>query len=62
MTSNIDHYVTKCKLFFGTCDDTADVKVNAWLSEHPHVDIISMQHQQARFGDHSIFVMYREVK
>lgn len=52
--------MVKFKIFRGSnfdCD-TADIKANEWISENPNISIISMNYQQARYGDHSICVMY----
>ena len=51
------------KIFFGTLndpDDPADEKLNAWLSDHPKVEILKFKYQQARYGDHSICIEYEE--
>lgn len=50
----------KFKLFFGTCSNGnyADTKANLWLLEHPKIKILNMKYQQARYGDHSICIMY----
>lgn len=50
------------KIFFGTCrdGDHADDHANKWLSEHPRIEIVETKYQQARMGDHSICIMYKE--
>lgn len=51
----------KFKTFFGnSTGPTADEKANKWLSRNPNIRICNMQYQQARFGDHSICIMYDE--
>ena len=42
---------------FPTC---ASTKMNKWLDDNPTVEVIETHYQQARMGDHSIFVVYRE--
>lgn len=61
------HYVekenrdVKFKIFFGTLsENTADLKLNKWLSENPDVAIIDFRYSHARMGDHSICIMYEE--
>ena len=51
----------KFKIFWGNHTSvSADVKVNNWLAENPHIRILSYQYQQARLGDHSICIAYLE--
>ena len=53
----------KFKIFFGNHTMiSADTKLNQWLAENPSVSIVSWQYQQARMGDHSICIAYREAK
>lgn len=52
--------MVRFKLFFGTCNNLADEKANAWLREHPDIEVVEMKYQQARYGDHSICIMYKE--
>jgi hypothetical protein len=60
--------MVKFKIFFGTTNNqlgngmSADDKANEWLAENPFVDILQMEYQQARYGDHSICIMYNETK
>lgn len=54
--------MVRFKLFFGTCSNHADEKANAWLKEHPDIEVVEMKYQQARYGDHSICIMYKENK
>lgn len=54
--------MVRFKLFFGTCSNLADEKANAWLKEHPDIEVVEMKYQQARYGDHSICIMYKEKK
>lgn len=50
----------KFKIFMGNAGYQADDKANEWLEENPNVEIISMKYQQARYGDHSICILYKE--
>ena len=58
----------KFKIFFGSSTNqlgkgmTADDKANAWLAENPNIDILQMEYQQTKYGDHSICIMYEECK
>lgn len=54
--------MTKMKIFAGnlTGSTTAADKFNEWIEKNPSVEIVSVQYQQARFGDHSILVVYEE--
>lgn len=58
--------MVKFKIFFGSSVNqlgkgmTADDKANAWLVENPNIEILQMKYQQARYGDHSICIMYKE--
>lgn len=58
--------MVKFKIFFGCSTNqlgrgmTADDKANAWLVENPNIEILQMKYQQARYGDHSICIMYKE--
>ena len=52
----------KFKVFIGSINYTADDMANEWLEEHPNVEIINMKYQQARYGDHSICILYKENK
>lgn len=60
--------MVKFKIFFGCSTNqlgrgmTADDKANAWLVENPYINILQMKYQQARYGDHSICIMYEECK
>lgn len=52
------------KIFAGTFDPKdprhhADTKANDWIQKNPHIEIISMQYEHARYGDHSICIAYR---
>lgn len=52
---------TRSKIFFGNADGTrADVLFNNWLEEHPYILIREFRYQQARYGDHSIAILYEE--
>lgn len=50
----------KFKVFLGTYMNPADIQVNKWLEDNPNVTVISYRYQQARMGDHSICIMYKE--
>lgn len=50
----------KTKIFLGTVNGLADTKFNLWINNVPNIKIISLQYQQARYGDHSICVLYEE--
>ena len=52
----------KFKVFIGNINHLADDIANEWLEENPNVEIISMKYQQARYGDHSICIFYKENK
>ena len=54
--------MVRFKTFFGsvgTGGTSADIKANMWLSKNPNIDILQMEYQQARYGDHSICIMYK---
>lgn len=51
----------KFKIFMGSSNELADIKANKWLEENPDVEIIDVRYQQARYSDHSICILYREV-
>jgi hypothetical protein len=61
----MEHNIIKCKTFFGTCNETADLKFNAWIemmnSNFVKVNIKEFIYRQARFGDHSICILYEEI-
>ena len=51
----------KFKIFWGNHTmQSADEKLNQWLQDNPSVKILTYQYQQARLGDHSICISYRE--
>lgn len=51
----------KIKLFFGNSAGTrADQLFGEWLEDHPSAKIIDFKYNQARYGDHSIAIMYEE--
>ena len=52
----------KVKIFMGNAQEMADTYANAWLEKNSHIEIIDMEYQQARYGDHSICILYREEK
>lgn len=47
------------KIFMGTGSDQADDKFNAWIQDHPDIEIIEFRYQQARYSDHSIAILYK---
>lgn len=55
---------TRFKIFFGNAsgfnDVGADRKVNEWLENNPNISLVGAFYQQARMGDHSICIMYKE--
>jgi hypothetical protein len=55
----------KTKIFFGTSSncfyDNADEQFNKWIEEHPNIEILKFKYEQARYGDHSICILYQEV-
>ena len=46
------------KIFMGSTSWKADIDANEWLNEHPEIKVVDFKYQQARFGDHSICIMY----
>lgn len=46
------------KIFMGTVANKADKALNVWLSTHPEIKVVDFKYQQARYGDHSICVMF----
>lgn len=55
------NYATKT--FFGTTSFggiSADIEFNKWIQEHPNIEILEFRYQQARYGDHSICILYKE--
>ena len=52
---------TRSKIFFGNANGTrADDLFNDWIKEHPDILIQEFRYQQARYGDHSIAILYEE--
>lgn len=58
--------MVRSKIFFG-CNSassifkSADRELNDWLEDNEkHIKITNVQYQQARMGDHSIFVLYED--
>lgn len=50
------------KIFYGAFGQnrpTADELFNEWIAENPNVEIIKFRYAQARFGDHSIAILYK---
>jgi hypothetical protein len=53
----------KTKIFFGSNpNDNADEKFNIWAEKNPNIQILNFQYEQARYGDHSICILYEEDK
>lgn len=53
----------KCKLFSGSFAmgyPSADERFNEWILSHQNIDILGFRYFQARYGDHSICIMYKE--
>lgn len=50
----------KAKLFFGTAGGRADDKFNEWIEDNPDIEILNFKYHQARYGDHSICILYKE--
>lgn len=51
----------KIKLFFGNAGGTkADQLFGEWIEEHPHARVVDFKYDQARYGDHSICILYEE--
>ena len=48
------------RIFFGTNGLPADVDFNKWIKDHPNIEILQFKFQQARYGDHSIAILYKE--
>lgn len=49
------------KLFFGNAGGTkADQLFGEWIEDHPNIKIIEFKYEQARYGDHSIAILYEE--
>lgn len=54
----------KSKIFFGTRtgNDASDA-MNAWLEQHPNVEILEFKYQHTTtYWHHSICILYRERK
>ena len=49
----------KFKIFFGTYQNSADIKVNKWIEDNHNITIASYQYRQEGMGDHSICIMYK---
>lgn len=46
------------EIFATTFPSVASDKLNSWIKNHPDAKILEFQYQHARFGDHSICIMY----
>ena len=52
---------TKSKIFFGNANGTrADDLFNDWIKDHSDILIREFTYQHARYGDHSIAILYEE--
>ena len=53
--------IPQMKIFSGNFNGcTADQKFGEWIEDHPNIDILELRYQHARYGDHSIMIMYTE--
>lgn len=50
----------KTKIFFGVSSNKADDKFNEWAEDNPNIEILKFKYYQARYGDHSICILYKE--
>lgn len=53
----------KAKTFngnFNVNSTSADEKFNKWINDHPNIHIIEFKYEQARYGDHSICILYKD--
>lgn len=51
----------KAKIFMdGKGIDKADTKFNSWMKNNQNVCILQFEYQQAKYGEHSICILYRE--
>ena len=51
----------KTKLFFGSFSrKPADEKFNEWIKDNSNIEILSFKYKQAKYGDHSICILYKE--
>lgn len=51
----------RIKIFFGNASGTrADQLFGEWIEDHPTAKIVDFQYQHARYGDHSIAILYEE--
>lgn len=50
------------KIFDGSFDGkgTADERFNAWIKDHPRIEIFEFCYQQLADGKHSIAILYKE--
>lgn len=53
--------MVRFKIFFGNCTHHADEAANTWLGKNPNIEVLQMKYQQARYGDHSICIMYKTI-
>lgn len=52
----------KFEIFATSFPNSASDSLNEWIEEHPNVEIVDFRYQQARMGDHSICVAYKEAE
>lgn len=56
----------KTKLFSGSFHSvggpvkSADEAFNEWIQDHQDIEIIKFTYRQAKYGDHSIAILYKE--
>lgn len=54
--------IVRAKIFLGTVNCKADQFFNEWMEENPGIEILQFRYEQARYGDHSIAVLYKMKK
>lgn len=61
MPDSLNEATPKVKIFSGNMGGVkADQVFGEWIEEHPNVKILQFKYQQARYGDHSIAILYEE--
>lgn len=50
----------KTALFMGCTTNPADYQFNEWIKTKQNVEILEFRYQQARYGYHSICILYKE--
>lgn len=56
---NSEPQFIRTKIFFGSTENSADEMVNSWLQQQQDIEIIDIKYQMARYGYHSICVIYK---